>query len=137
MSAIIESKALLFSSSIDIPAATRERVVDLLNSRLAPLADSKRTALKMLKNRETVFGLPLICSLPQPKRARVSRAFIAKRQPPLVCRSLFRTRPAASRPRRVHRFVRALRTIHKHEYGSVVRPRASSAPPCSGYLAWE
>lgn len=27
MSAIIESKALLFSSSIDIPAATRERVV--------------------------------------------------------------------------------------------------------------
>ena len=41
MSAIIESKALLFSSRIDIPAVTRERVVDLLNSRLADSIDLK------------------------------------------------------------------------------------------------
>ena len=44
MSAIIESKALLFSSSIDIPAVTRERVVDLLNSRLADSIDLKTQA---------------------------------------------------------------------------------------------
>lgn len=44
MSAIMESRALLFSTSIDIPADTRGRIVDLLNVRLADTIDLKTQA---------------------------------------------------------------------------------------------
>jgi len=44
MSTIIEPKALLFNTSIDIAADIRERVIDLLNSRLADSIDLKMQA---------------------------------------------------------------------------------------------
>lgn len=44
MSANVQTQALLFSSSIDIPADKRERLVDLLNARLADSIDLKTQA---------------------------------------------------------------------------------------------
>lgn len=52
----------------------------------------------------------------------VLRAFSPPMQQPfLVCRLLSRTLPVASHPFRAHRFVRAVRTIHKHGCGFVVQ----------------
>ena len=44
MSATIESRALLFGTSIDLPRDTRARIVDLLNVRLADTIDLKTQA---------------------------------------------------------------------------------------------
>ena len=78
----------------------------------------------MVKNREAKNSAPLICSPPS-QGPMFFVAFSARQQPLPVCRSLSRTRPAANRPSRVHRFVRALRTIHKHGGGSLFEFRRS------------